>query len=459
MKKAAKLCVGLLVFGLIAVFMLPSSAPADNSSQDWYFAEGNTLPEFDTYILLYNSGDQTSDAELEFMLDNGEVTTLEVTIGPYEYTNVSLKDQVEGIHDGVSTHVHVDSSAVICERPIYFNYHGVWPGGHNVVGLNVPRKEFYFAEGTTRSNPEDGSFDTWLTIMNPNNTDAGVAVSYMLATGENVVKEHMVAAHSRKTVYVNDDIGPNQDISMIVKSDIPIVAERPMYFDYHGSILGGTTVIGAEAPGTDWYFAEGTTRAGYHEYICIENPNQDQANVSIKYLLDDGDVVETTKSVQPRSRYTVRVSGDVAEGRDVSAVVSANMPVVCERPIYFVKEYGRDGGTDCLGFQELSKKYVAQDDVRPLVTSTYFTILNPGDTAGTLNAQYRLHYGPVIEKEYALKAHSRTTINLFDVVEEGVGAIMYFSSDTPIAIEEPEYIMYFGNKSSGSCIPAYAVPQ
>ena len=37
-------------------------------------------------------------------------------------------------HD-ISTRVVCTNGQIIAERPMYFNYNGVWTGGHDVVGF------------------------------------------------------------------------------------------------------------------------------------------------------------------------------------------------------------------------------------------------------------------------------------------------------------------------------------
>ncbi len=122
---------------------------------------------------------------------------------------------------------------------MYFDYHGKWNGGHNVMGANAARKSWSLAEGTTR----DG-FEEWITILNPSSQTANVDITYMLSSGENRVQEIQVTARSRYTVDVNGFLGPGRDSSAVVTSDRDIVVERPMYFDYHGKWNGGHNVMG-----------------------------------------------------------------------------------------------------------------------------------------------------------------------------------------------------------------------
>ena len=67
-------------------------------------------------------------------------------------------------------------------------------------------------------------------------------------------------------------------LSVQSKNGVGFVAERPMFFVHdfgNGVINGSDTVLGAEAADTAWFFAEGTTRAGFFEFVTIQNPNTD----------------------------------------------------------------------------------------------------------------------------------------------------------------------------------------
>jgi hypothetical protein len=52
--------------------------------------------------------------------------------------------------------------------------------------------------------------------------------------------------------------------------------ERPMYFNYYGATTGwadgGHNAVGAVTAEYSWYFAEGTTRPGFDQYLTIQNP-------------------------------------------------------------------------------------------------------------------------------------------------------------------------------------------
>ena len=102
-------------------------------------------------------------------------------MNPKSRNTVSVNDFL-GKDKDVSTFVESDQ-LIIAERPMYFNYRNKWTGGHDVIGVPLPRTTYYFAEGTTRGNAIDGYFEEWLCLQNPGSTDATVNVNYLLGTG------------------------------------------------------------------------------------------------------------------------------------------------------------------------------------------------------------------------------------------------------------------------------------
>lgn len=103
---------------------------------------------------------------------------------------------------------------------MYFDYRGKWNGGHAVTGAPNPSKSWYFAEGTTRDNPRDGSFDEWLCIAHHNDRQATATITYN-ASGTPVVVKATVLPFGRITRDVAADVGREKDVSITVKGDQP----------------------------------------------------------------------------------------------------------------------------------------------------------------------------------------------------------------------------------------------
>jgi hypothetical protein len=97
---------------------------------------------------------------------------------------------------------------------------------------------WFFAEGCTLNN-----FDEYICIGNPGEENAHVTFRFLLESGNPVEYAVDIEAHKRSTVKVADIVGRNHDVSAQVSSDKPVVAERPMYFNYNGW-TGGHDVVG-----------------------------------------------------------------------------------------------------------------------------------------------------------------------------------------------------------------------
>jgi len=310
-------------------------------AQVWYFAEGYTGPGFEEYLTLANPQSSVTHVDVTYMFTDGGTQLQGFDVLPHSRTTVRVNDVV-GPGREVSMQVNA-TQPVTAERPMYFSYGG-WTGGHTVAGLTgQPSTQFYFAEGFTGT-----GFDEYLTLANPQASVANVNIRYLFNGASPQDQPVSVAPHSRLTIKVNDVVGAGRDVSMVVDSSQAIVVERPMYFNYGGWCTGGSVAVGATTPATALSFAEGTTRAGFMEYLCIANPNGADAQVTLTYTFADGNTQPQVYTVKASTRLTVNVNADAGADRDVSIVLSSTQPVVAERPMYF--SYGSwTGGHDAFG--------------------------------------------------------------------------------------------------------------
>ena len=330
-------------------------------AEDFYFAEGTCRPGFDPYICVQNPGDGEADTKITYMTGDGGTREQLFTVPSMTRYTIIVKDFLgegdDAAHDFSARVQSTNGRGIVVERPMYFNYGGVWTGGSDVVGAMSPAEDFYFAEGTCRPD-----FTPYICIQNPGAVDAQVRITYMRGDGTTTQQELEVPAHSRSTVAVKDVLGEGDTLScdfsarVECTNGVDIVAERPMYFDYHGWCTGGHDVVGALAPSTYFYFAEGTCRTGFETYLCIQNPELAPAQVKITYIKGDGSEQEQVLTVAPTSRVTVTVRDVLGTGDDVahdfsSKVESLNgIPIVVERPMYFLYGGVWTGGHDVVGF-------------------------------------------------------------------------------------------------------------
>jgi N-acetylmuramoyl-L-alanine amidase len=307
-------------------------------------------------------------------------------------------------------------------------------GGSDSLGANGLANDWYFAEGTTRAD-----FTTYVAVMNPNGAPSDVTFTYMLASGTPVSAVHTVPASSRFTVDISSDVGAGQDVSTFLHSDLPVVAERPMYFDYQRRWDGGHDSLGATRLASDWYFAEGTTRGEFTTYLAVANPATAATEVSFTYMLASGPPVTVSHSVAARSRYTLDISSDVGTGQDVSTFLHSDLPVVAERPMYFDYHGRWDGGHDSLGANALNTDwYFAEGTTRDDFT-TYLAVMNPATAAARVTFTYMLASGPPVSFVHSVAARSRFTLDVSSDVGAGQDVSTFIRSDLPVVAERPMY--------------------
>ncbi|MDY6796414.1 MAG: hypothetical protein SWK76_14235 [Actinomycetota bacterium] len=313
-----------------------------NTSRVWFFAEGTTRSGFAEYLTLQNPSDNDTLVDITYILDDGTTLLGQVEVPARTRATVNVNQEVGEGRD-VSMVVRSPEVAIVAERPMYFDYHG-WAGGHCVVGSTSLANRWYFAEGTTRE-----GFDTYICLQNPYDVDAVANLTFILGDGSTVVQPMSVPATSRQTLRVNDAIGSGQDVSSVVESDSLLLAERPMYFLYHGAWDGGHVATGALNPKNSWYFAEGTTRNGFEEWLSLQNPGDINTIATLSFMLEDGTVEDVEVGVPAHTRVTVNVPAAVGTGHDVSVAIWSPWAIVAERPMYFLYHGAWAGGHDVIG--------------------------------------------------------------------------------------------------------------
>ncbi len=316
-------------------------------STKWFFAEGCTRSGYEEWLCLQNPGSAAARVKVTYLISGEPPREKEYDLPPYSRSTWFVNQEV-GPDKDVSVNLE-SSSPIVAERPMYFLAGGYWAGGHDVIGAVEPAEEWYFAEGCTRP-----GFSQWLCLANPNEGTARADITFYLEGGQ--VKPYptvSVPPKSRFTVNVYAAAGPGHDIATVVRAGLPLVAERPIYFNYGGKWAGGHDVVGATSPSTVSYFAEGYTGTGFEEWMCVFNPSPSQAaQVRVTFMMRGGETRQVTREVPPSSRLTLSVNAEVGPDKEVSAVVESinGVGVVSERPIYFNYMGKWAGGHNVIGY-------------------------------------------------------------------------------------------------------------
>ncbi len=259
---------------------------------------------------------------------------------------------------------------------------------------------WYFAEGSVGN-----TFAEYITLLNPSaNQSANVSITYLFENKPAVTVQHSVPASSRYTVSANADLNiqpyaAQLAISAIVQSNIPVVAERPMYFS-HG-VASGTDAVGAtNATHTTFYFAESDTRQNatqnYHTYITMLNPSTTQsAHVVITYY-SQGRVAGTENvTVGPLQRGTGTPAA-LGLYQQLAVKVTSDLGIVVERPMYAIDNIPNAGGAvtgaaAAVGATSTGNDWLFAEGYTGTDFQEYLVLANFGTTAAPANV--KLEYG------------------------------------------------------------------
>jgi hypothetical protein len=416
----------------------------------WYFAEGTTRNGFHTWLCIQNPQQMAAEVDITYMMSTSEYRLQHVSVPAMSRQTVDVNGFISGEKD-FATKV-VSSQPVLVERPMYFIYNDVWTGGHDVIGAPSGQTDWYFAEGTTRQD-----FDEYLCLENPGEADAGVTITYMLGTGQEVPQNLGIPSNSRVTVNVRDAVGADQDVSAKVTSDNPIIAERPMYFKYKGAWDGGHVAMGANAPQATWYFAEGTTRGDFETWLCLQNPQDREATVLAQFMTQDGGVVEKEIKVGAKSRFTFSVNDALGPNVDASTLLTSDIPIIAERPMYFNYHGTCTGGSVVMGTtQPMMTWYLAEGTTRAGFDE-WLCIQNPGTSDVEVTITYMLASGEPREQVVKIPKQTRYTVNVNDAVGADQDVSAKITSPSPIIVERPMYFEMGGGIDGGHVVMGFGV--
>ena len=436
--------------------------PPAATTPTFYFAEGFTGTGFTETLSLFMPK-QSGTAAIDYFLKSGHIGPISVplTAGQVVVENVN-KDV--GCNQEVSARVTLPAQGVV-ERTIHFNT-GTWSGSTDKVGAGQPATEWDFAEGSTLT-----PYSEYLTLQNPGSAPVAVSLRYFTDGGGHPVKGLTLPANSRTTVeMLSGNLSSSSSctpgaggscgvgrgitgVSVQVQAAAAIIAERPFYVNGYsfgaGVIRDGHVAFGANGAATQWNFAEGTTLNGFNEYLTMENPGATAADINLRYIDENGTVTLKATTVAAQSRSTILVNdGTLGAGPGhvgVSTQVSSSQPIVAERPMYMVHDFGTgsvNGAHDVVGATTFHTLFgFAAASTLP-GDNDYLTIQNANASPATVTISY---YAPAGLQTRVLNvpANTRHTVLVFGSAEgvgPGVSPLgIVVSSSLPVLVEKPTY--------------------
>lgn len=233
------------------------SIGAMSPSKEWYMPEGYTVDDpatggrFDTYVLIENPQKEEANVKATYMRQDNTPVEVDYKIDPETRFTIRLDDVPGCEASSVATRL-VSDVPIVAERVSYFNYDGI-RDGHGSIAATAGER-WFMPEGYTSDNPNTGErFDSYVLLMNPNEKNVEVQVTFMAPPfGDQTVEKtqkYILGPNSRFTIHVDEVEGfESSSFSTEVKSLVkgaPIICERAMYFRYSEEMIeGGHDSIG-----------------------------------------------------------------------------------------------------------------------------------------------------------------------------------------------------------------------
>jgi hypothetical protein len=307
--------------------------------------------------------------------------------------------------------------------------------GHDSVGTPVPAETWYLAEGCTAQ-----GYETWVLVQNPNDTPAGVSLTYMTPAGPVPGPSVTLEGNSRQTFNVAETVPDSWGVSTEVTGTAPIIAERAMY---GLGMRWGHDSIGVSSTSPEWYLAEGCTREGFETWVLVQNPNDTPASVRLTYMTPAGPVPGQSMVVGGNSRETFRVAEVVPEEWSVSTRVESDVPVIAERAMYGT---GKVWGHDSIGVTAPADTWYLAEGCTNGGFETWVLVQNPNDSPATVQLSYMTQAGPVPGPTALIGPDSRETFSVADTVPDNWEVSTMVTADVPVIAERA---MYGGGRTWG----------
>jgi len=419
-------------------------------SRTWYLPEGSTAKtpqgSFETWVLVENPNNSDTAVNITYMTPGGAVEGPEIKAPAKSRVTVNVSETVPD-NWSVSTRIDADKS-VVAERAVYWDTGTSFrqaAGGS--VGLTHTSREWFLAEGSTGADA-NGSFETWILLQNPGSEKASVNLTYATPGGRVAGPAMELAPGTRESVNVAGTVPNEWSVSTTVESDMPIVAERAMYWSGATFRQAATDSIGTAHPAEEWFLAEGSTGVhdygGFETWVLVQNPADQVTTARLYFQTPAGEKEGPVLELDPHTRQSVRVSDTVPNEFSVSTRVDADNPVVAERAVYWnTPEVYRQAAHDSIGAKApWDEWFIAEGSTAGDYRGefeTWILLQNPGAETATARVTYMTPDGEVAGPTVTLDPGTRQTVNVDETVPDAWSVSTMVVSDRDIIAERATY--------------------
>jgi len=187
-------------------------------------------------LVLSNPANTAATTHISYLMAAGKTVTQTVVVPPQKSIEVNVNAVVkQAMHATTMT----ASSPIVAERQDFFTSSlvGHIAGSTTTIGSGSLHTSWYLPNGDTSKGHVQS-----LALTNPGTAPAQVQIVYYPTTGSPTVKNYTLAARSRQTILLANDVGQNQSVGMALYASSPIVVEQTMFFNVSGA-SGGYAAI------------------------------------------------------------------------------------------------------------------------------------------------------------------------------------------------------------------------
>jgi hypothetical protein len=386
-----------------------------------YFAEGVVNGFFDTRFALANPQNQPARVLLEFLDIDGQTSQQIMLLPARSRTTVVARDVTALPGKSFATLIESDQ-VIVADR--LMRWEATFYGSHAETAITEPSTTWYFAEGAT-----SGPYELYYLLQNPTEQVADVDVRFLRPNGAApVTRSYQLAPKSRTNIYVDNDIpelAESEVSAQFTSNNVPIIAERSMYFNARLPFFGGHGSAGVTAPAKQWFLAEGATGSFFSMFVLIANPTNEDASVKVTYLLDSGAPIVRTYPVPANSRYNVYVNGEPGLANTTMASrYESNVPIIVERTMWWPGDPTRwTEGHNSFGVTSTGTSWALAEGESggPQNTSTFILVANTSAFAGEAKVTLLIEGAAEVSRTISRPANSRVTVPMDGPFEAAMG--------------------------------------
>lgn len=309
---------------------LTAPLPGAVGSTTWSFAAGRTDSGFSEQIAILNANAGPVHGTITFFYDVNQTKVYPFTLQAHARGTYDA-GSILGIGTRFATMVQTDQPIVVARTMLFGAYQ---QGAHSTAGATQTETTLYFAEGATAN-----GFEEYLTVLNPQAAQAAqVTASFYDRQGTLLASRTIVVEPLHRGNIKVNEVVYTSSIATVLRSDVPIIAERAMYFGAPNGSADGTVVFGEATPALGWAFAGGDMQSGRSEFELLFNPNAASSTIVATYYGEDGRLLQRTFTLAGHARLNIDVTLSVPElARGLHGVVlqsSNGVPFVAEQALY-----------------------------------------------------------------------------------------------------------------------------